>query len=50
MALFSRQRSATPSRRIVIGRSPAGLPRTYRLVRPRGWTAQLAAGLWSLLP
>ena len=38
-----------PTERIVIGRSSAGQPRTYRLVRNPSWTTQLVASLRSLL-
>ena len=44
------RRSTTPLQRVVIGRSAAGLPRTYRLIRaPHTWTAQFVAGLRGLL-
>jgi hypothetical protein len=43
--------TTTPTERIVIGRSSAGQPRTYRLVlRNQSWAAQLVASLRSLLP
>jgi hypothetical protein len=42
---------STPAhQRVVIGRSAAGLPRTYRLVRSHhNWAAQLVAGLRGIL-
>jgi hypothetical protein len=44
-------RSTPAHQRVVIGRSAAGLPRTYRLIRTHhsSWTAQLVAGLRGLL-
>jgi hypothetical protein len=43
--------SAPARQRVVIGRSSAGLPRTYRLIRTHhSWTAHLVAGLRGLLP
>jgi hypothetical protein len=43
-------RSAPTHQRVVIGRSAAGLPRTYRLIRTQhSWTAHLVAGLRGLI-
>jgi hypothetical protein len=48
-ALMSDDRTAPHSRRrVVIGRTREGLPRTYRLVRPRTWPVRLAAALIGL--
>jgi hypothetical protein len=47
---MSPYRSTPAHERVVIGRSAAGLPRTYRLIRTHhSWTAQLVAGLRGLL-
>ena len=45
------QRMHTESaQRIVIGRTPAGLPRTYRLTRARSRSARVMMTLRRLLP
>lgn len=40
-ALVLGVRSSTRFPRLAIGRSAAGVPRTYRTVRPRSWTRRL---------
>jgi hypothetical protein len=47
---MTQQMQTRSDQRTVIGRSTAGLPRTYRLLRTRSRSAQVVRALRRLLP